>query len=1156
MIFIGNQTACWAATLNTPFEYALAQGFDAFEWFPDKKPGAGWDESDLTRDARRAIAETARARGLRLSVHARWQANPLAPEGYTLLWRDVELAQDLGAVLLNIHLFHEQGLTAFVEAVLPLVRRTAEAGLKLSVENTPHHSPEQFNELFARLRDLYPAEITHVGMCFDLGHANLCSATRNDYLRFCDRLDPQTPINHLHLHENWGDADSHLPLFTGPAGRDDSGVQGLLARLKRRGYSGAAILEQWPAPPDLLNQARDRLLQLWKESESATPLKAAREPLAPEESSRGSSAGADPASELAAGDQRCRSWREKLDFVRGLLARKDRALSADQLVDVALYLQFLNTGEIVCVEDGRHFRPAHHARIASEIHERLAKLTTADNAWIVRKIHPWLPSSSITFQRPEPLTRIRDIAHRDDIGSDLKREIKTTLQNKLHRCAGPEDLATSAALLERVTATGANYPSTFVEQFKIFHEELKEFFNARSLDERLRTLLPSADRNQGDRIRLFLERKTDHTLGSQLALLQALTSLRQGFLERAGRASDLESPEFLLADIALEDFAFALLSEIINACENAPATPAAAFETQTLMFALKNLELSGVDQPESLALERELRQWGTLSPSASREEILRLKASLLRCRRLTESFGARAVALLSGRAEKLGRALGVAEHAIRVFSESVVRGHLVFQVSKLATRLLRRIRERLKAPAWDVLVGGQATGRVVRLASLGAWDRDQQETVVVLLESAAGDEEIPGKVAGIVLAHELPHLSHLSLRARQAGVVFATCEDAGEHRRLQEFEGQTVSLRALPDQVTWEKAAEAGFAARAINQPPLTVPPVRLSPESLWIPLERASSAMAGGKAAGVRRLAELSRRPQNDFNCPSGLVVPFGVMEEALRAAPAAEAEYRELVERLERAAPADFAAATRRLRELVEQLSVPGPVLREAQRQFASTAALIVRSSANCEDLEEFAGAGLYHSVAGVPPDKVAGAIRQVWASLWTQRAALSRRDAGIPQRQAHMAVLIQELVPADYSFVLHTVHPITHDVQEVYAEIVVGLGETLASAAARGTPYRLTINKQTGAVMTLAFANFSQAVRPNSESGLRRETVDYSEIGLSRETKAMAELGRRLVAVGGCVERALGKPQDIEGAVLQDRIYLVQARPQPGLPAEKRP
>lgn len=258
MICIGNQTSCWAAP-RTPFDFAVANGFGAFEFFPDKKPDGGWDDNDLDATQRKNIRETARANNIQLSVHARWQADPFQPGAMDLFARDIQLASDLGATLLNIHLHHEHGVAAFVDAIQPLIRLTAEADLQLAIENTPHHSPENFNELFPPLLRF---GASHVGMCFDLGHANLCGATRNDYLKFLDRLAPEVPIIHLHLHENWGDADTHLPLFTGPSARDEAGIRGMVERLKRRNFSGAGILEQWPKPPSLLVQSRAKLLQL------------------------------------------------------------------------------------------------------------------------------------------------------------------------------------------------------------------------------------------------------------------------------------------------------------------------------------------------------------------------------------------------------------------------------------------------------------------------------------------------------------------------------------------------------------------------------------------------------------------------------------------------------------------------------------------------------------------------------------------------------------------------------------------------------------------------------------------------------------------------------------------------------------------------------
>lgn len=144
-----------------------------------------------------------------------------------------------------------------------------------------------------------------------------------------------------------------------------------------------------------------------------------------------------------------------------------------------------------------------------------------------------LPSFSGEFRQAVPFTRIRDIAHRNDIPQNLKHEIKHTLQNKLHSNAGacwtagqlfsgmmtslsvvelgvcyfqcrdgrsyeffesvlfvsqtimlingptgPEDLVATEAMLVKVTRNPGEFNRDFVEEFKIFTRELREFFNA------------------------------------------------------------------------------------------------------------------------------------------------------------------------------------------------------------------------------------------------------------------------------------------------------------------------------------------------------------------------------------------------------------------------------------------------------------------------------------------------------------------------------------------------------------------------------------------------------------------------------------------------------------------------------------------------------
>ena len=85
-----------------------------------------------------------------------------------------------------------------------------------------------------------------------------------------------------------------------------------------------------------------------------------------------------------------------------------------------------------------------HSHTCSAIDEALDKIPkTSANAYVIRKIRPLLPSYGGDYTVSVPFTRIRDIAHRSDIPKHLKDDIKHNLQNKLHRCAGPEDLVTA-----------------------------------------------------------------------------------------------------------------------------------------------------------------------------------------------------------------------------------------------------------------------------------------------------------------------------------------------------------------------------------------------------------------------------------------------------------------------------------------------------------------------------------------------------------------------------------------------------------------------------------------------------------------------------------------------------------------------------------------
>jgi len=198
----------------------------------------------------------------------------------------------------------------------------------------------------------------------------------------------------------------------------------------------------------------------------------------------------------------------------------------------------------------------------------------------------------------------------------------------------------------------------------------------------------------------------------------------------------------------------------------------------------------------------------------------------------------------------------------------------------------------------------------------------------------------------------------------------------------------------------------------------------------------------------------------------------------------------------------------------------------------------------------------------------------IKQVWASKWNERAYFSRLARGFPHDAVQMAVLIQEVIPAEYAFVLHTVNPLNGNRDELYAEVVRGLGETLVGNYP-GRAMSLVCAKKNQSATVLAYPGKSVGLfgsglifRSDSNAedlegyagaGLydsvllqppREEVLDYTGDKLVWDENVRGEFVQKLSQVGAAIEAALGGPQDIEGAFVGGKFFVVQSRPQVGL------
>ena len=206
-------------------------------------------------------------------------------------------------------------------------------------------------------------------------------------------------------------------------------------------------------------------------------------------------------------------------------------------------------------------------------------------------------------------------------------------------------------------------------------------------------------------------------------------------------------------------------------------------------------------------------------------------------------------------------------------------------------------------------------------------------------------------------------------------------------------------------------------------------------------------------------------------------------------------------------------------------------------------------IRSSSNLEDLNKNAGAGLFDSFLGInltESKQVTDSIISVWVSLFTERGVLFRKKNKISNFYGKMGVLIQEMINPEISFIIHTVNPISKDKNEIYIELAFGLGETLASANLKGSPFRIIFYKDNSKFKISNYSSYSKGLfRLGNE--ISYKFVCFKEEKMFNDKDYLDKTIGTLGLIAQMIEKKFENPQDIEGCIMNGKIYLVQTRPQ---------
>lgn len=197
-------------------------------------------------------------------------------------------------------------------------------------------------------------------------------------------------------------------------------------------------------------------------------------------------------------------------------------------------------------------------------------------------------------------------------------------------------------------------------------------------------------------------------------------------------------------------------------------------------------------------------------------------------------------------------------------------------------------------------------------------------------------------------------------------------------------------------------------------------------------------------------------------------------------------------------------------------------------------------VRSSGIDEDSAGSSFAGQHDTILDVRGARaVAAAVVAVRDSARSERARAYRTGQGLIG-DSPIAVLVQQLVPADTSIVAFSVDPVRGDRERVMVNASFGLGESIVSGTVTPDTYVVRRSDRQIVERSIGSKERMTVAAPHGVRNVAVPTLLRGAAALSDdEVLAVATLALDL-------ERELDHPVDIEAAFAGGELYLLQCRP----------
>lgn len=304
---------------------------------------------------------------------------------------------------------------------------------------------------------------------------------------------------------------------------------------------------------------------------------------------------------------------------------------------------------------------------------------------------------------------------------------------------------------------------------------------------------------------------------------------------------------------------------------------------------------------------------------------------------------------------------------------------------------------------------------------------------------------------------------------------------------------------------------------------------------------------LLGGKGSN---LVKLSKK---DFNVPNGFIITTDAYTHFLN-----NSEYKTELEELLTTDlnPKNIMSFSEKISKYIKKSNIPKDISREIEKahnlftnKVGNHVRFSVRSSATIEDCENFSFAGQADTfLFKKSPKEILSSVKKCWNSLFSPRALLyitqiREKNQNMELINIKMAVIVQKMINSDVSGVLFTANVMNSNKKEMLINSTWGVGESLVGN--KVVPDMIIVNKESLELVKTIIGKKEKKTVPDYKNSTAK-TVK-TDIESQKQCCLTEHQIQQICKIGAKIEQFYEYfPQDIEWAIKDDELFILQTRP----------